>query len=214
MKQAAETKPRPKRGRPPLLTTDMRRQRILDAAERVFTSVGYGAATIEEIARTAGMSKKTLYGLFADKRAIFTALTDVIDFYPTEALYTERTNSRAELRDRLLTLAELALSKRQLEMTRLVISEARHCPELAEDFRAKAVSKGKAYLARALQSYLETNPRITIPDVDKVAITLFSGIIGDLHFRALLGETPASRRNLLSHIDSTMDLMLPDPEKG
>lgn len=201
---------KPKRGRPPSLTEDMRRQRILDAAERVFTSIGYGAATMEEIAHAAGMSKKTLYGIFPDKRALFTALISDIDLYPADALHDDRTNSREALRKRLLTIAELALSKRQLEVTRLVISEARHYPELADEFHAKGIQKGKAYLVGALQSFQDANPTLAIPNIESTAITLFGAIIGDLHFRALLGEAPVSRRKLQAHIDTSMDLVLPN----
>jgi AcrR family transcriptional regulator len=200
----------PRRGRPPLLSEDTRRQRILDAAEDVFIRIGYGAATMEEIARAAGMSKKTLYGMFPDKRALFTALINVLDVYPTEALQPNPANSRKELRARLLSLAELALSRRQVEMTRLVISEARHCLELADEFHTKGVEKGRAYLVNALRSFQDANPRLEIPDIENTAITLFAAVIGDLHFRALLGEEPASRRKLEAHIDKAMDLVLPN----
>jgi AcrR family transcriptional regulator len=193
-----------------VLTEDMRRQRILDAAERVFTTIGYGAATMEEIARTAGMSKKTLYVMFPDKRALFTALTSVLDIYPAEALHSDPTSSRKDLRARLLKLAEVVLTKRQVEMTRLVISEARNCPELAEEFHAKAMHEGRAYLVNALQSFADANPKIAIPDVEGTAITLFAAILGDLHFRALLGEKAVSRRRLEAHIDSAMNLVLPN----
>jgi AcrR family transcriptional regulator len=210
LKKPSVVAPKPKRGRPPVLTEDTRRQRILDAAESVFTDIGYGAATMEEIARAAGMSKKTLYGMFPDKRALFTALTNVIEIYPAEALDPDPANSRKELRARLLTLAEVALSKRQIEMTRLVISEARHCPELAEEFHTKAMEKGRAYLVNALQTFADANPRIAIPDIESTAITLFSAILGDMHFRALLGEKVVSKRKLEAHVDGAIDLVLPN----
>lgn len=201
---------KPKRGRPPVLTEDMRRQRILDAAERVFTDIGYGAATMEEIARAAGMSKKTLYGMYPDKRSLFTALTNVIEIYPAAALDPDPANSRKEFRARLLALAELAMSRRQVEMTRLVISEARHCPELAEEFHAKAMHQGRAYLVNALQTFADANPEIEIPDIEGTAVTLFAAILGDMHFRALLGENVASRRKLEAHIDKAINLVLPN----
>ena len=203
----------PKRGRPPSLTEDMRRDRILQAAERVFTTIGYGATTMEEIAQAAGMSKKTLYGVFPDKRGLFTALIGDIDLYPSTRMHDTRADSREALRKRLLTLAELALGRRQVEMTRLVISEARHCPELTEEFHARAIRKGKDYLAHALRSYSESNPRNAIVDVESTAVALFGAVIGDLHLRALLGDEPLSRRQLQRHIDSAMDLILPVASK-
>ncbi|HWK32857.1 MAG TPA: TetR/AcrR family transcriptional regulator [Hyphomicrobium sp.] len=202
--------PQPRRGRPPVITEALRRTRILEAAEQVFTDIGYGATTMEVIARAAGMSKKTLYGMFPDKRALFTALINLTEAYPEEALGLGAANSREELRARFLALAEIALSKRQVEMTRLVVAEAKHCPELAEVFHARLMVKGRAYLTAALQSFADANPDITIPDIEGTAITLFSAVLGDLHFRALLGEKPVSRRKLAAHIDKAMNLVLPN----
>jgi len=70
--------------------------------------------------------------------------------------------------------------------------------------------KGRAYLTAALQSFADANPDITIPDIEGTAITLFSAVLGDLHFRALLGEKPVSRRKLAAHIDKAMNLVLPN----
>lgn len=212
--QSAGAAPRPKRGRPPALSPDARRQRILDAAESVFTSIGYGAATMEQIARVAGMSKKTLYGLYPDKQSLFTDLISDLDTYPASALTKDPASSLEELRARLLTLAELALSRGQIEMIRLVISEARHNPELAETFHEKGIKKGRRYLTESLQSFKNANPDIEIHDVEWTAVTLFGAIIGNLHFRALLGEPPVSRRVLQSQIDAAIELVLPNLRKS
>jgi len=202
--------PQPRRGRPPVITEARRRTCILEAAEQVFTDIGYGATTMEIVARAAGMSKKTLYNMFPDKRALFTALINLSEPYPEDALRHGAANSREELRARFLALAEIALSRRQVEMTRLVIAEAKHCPELAEVFHTRSMVKGRAYLAAALQSFSDANPDITIPDVEGSAITLFSAVLGDLHFRALLGEKTVSRRKLVARIDKAMKLVLPN----
>uniref|UniRef100_UPI00262968AD TetR/AcrR family transcriptional regulator n=1 Tax=uncultured Rhizobium sp. TaxID=155567 RepID=UPI00262968AD len=66
-------------GRLPVMPEDDRRQLILRAAEKVFTASGFGAATMEEIAKRCGMSKKTLYKLFPDKMSVFAALIDSHD---------------------------------------------------------------------------------------------------------------------------------------
>lgn len=204
---------KPRRGRPPTLSPEERKQRILEAAESVFTDIGYGAATMEEIARLAGMSKRTLYGLYPDKRSLFADLISDIDTYPAGALAADPASSLKELRTRLLTLAELALSPRQIEVTRLVISEAGHSPELAEEFHERGIREGRRYLSEALQSFKAANPEAEIDDVERTAVTLFGAIIGDLHFRALLGEEPASRRVLQSQIDSAIALVFPNLRK-
>src|SRR5262245_28078149 len=62
------------RGRPLQLSEAERRRRLLDAAERVFLDAGYGDATMDDVARKARMSKKTLYRLFPTKEQLFAAV--------------------------------------------------------------------------------------------------------------------------------------------
>jgi AcrR family transcriptional regulator len=56
------------RGRPPL---ELDERALLDAATEVFASEGYFGATMEEIARRAGISKALLFRRFASKDALF-----------------------------------------------------------------------------------------------------------------------------------------------
>ena len=50
------------------------RERVLEAATRVFARRGYGAASIEEIAEEAGFSHGAVYSNFAGKEALFLAV--------------------------------------------------------------------------------------------------------------------------------------------
>ncbi len=47
------------------------RERILDAAERLFAERGYAATSLREIARAAGVHQPGLYNYYADKRALY-----------------------------------------------------------------------------------------------------------------------------------------------
>jgi AcrR family transcriptional regulator len=51
-----------------------RRQRLLEAAESLFSTVGYRATTMAAIARQAGFAKATVYAYFADKDDVFRAV--------------------------------------------------------------------------------------------------------------------------------------------
>jgi AcrR family transcriptional regulator len=51
-----------------------RRDKLLDVAERLFTTTGFRATTIEGLAEAAGLSKVTVYGYFNDKDAVFEAV--------------------------------------------------------------------------------------------------------------------------------------------
>ncbi len=49
----------------------MHRREILDAAERVFVRNGFGAATVEQVAREADFAVGTIYNFFESKRKLF-----------------------------------------------------------------------------------------------------------------------------------------------
>jgi AcrR family transcriptional regulator len=50
------------------------RARVLAAARQVFARVGLRAATIEEVAHRAGVTRQAVYELFGDKNALFHAV--------------------------------------------------------------------------------------------------------------------------------------------
>jgi AcrR family transcriptional regulator len=59
------------------LTADERRQAILDAALDVFARRGYHAASIDEIAHAAGISKALIYEHFPSKRDLHVSLLEM-----------------------------------------------------------------------------------------------------------------------------------------
>jgi AcrR family transcriptional regulator len=59
-----------KKGRVPRA---VREQQLLDVAEEQFAAHGYGGASLEEIARLAGISRPILYDHFGDKEGLYVA---------------------------------------------------------------------------------------------------------------------------------------------
>src|SRR3954452_10771899 len=53
-----------------------KRRQILDGARKVFLKLGFDGASMGEIARSAGVSKGTLYVYFADKNHLFEAIVE------------------------------------------------------------------------------------------------------------------------------------------
>jgi AcrR family transcriptional regulator len=53
-----------------------KRRQILDGARKVFMNLGFDGASMGEIARSAGVSKGTLYVYFADKSRLFEAIVE------------------------------------------------------------------------------------------------------------------------------------------
>jgi AcrR family transcriptional regulator len=53
------------------------RRQIVEAARRLFAEYGYAGATIEAIAREAGVAPETVFATFGNKRTILAALIDI-----------------------------------------------------------------------------------------------------------------------------------------
>lgn len=72
---------RPPRGRhrlPPEVIARSQRERLLEAAVRVVAEKGYGATTVADLTREAGISRTTFYAMFEDKEACFLAAYDSV----------------------------------------------------------------------------------------------------------------------------------------
>lgn len=65
---------RPRRGRPPKAEAGPTRERLLDAALRLFAERGFGDTTVRQIARAVGVTDAAIYAHFAGKQALFDAL--------------------------------------------------------------------------------------------------------------------------------------------
>ena len=59
---------------PPDVDDGVKRRQILEGASEIFMSAGFDAASMNDIARAAGVSKGTLYAYFDSKVALFEAL--------------------------------------------------------------------------------------------------------------------------------------------
>ncbi len=52
------------------------RRAILDAAQEIFTEMGYGAASIRDVVRRSGLAAGTFYNYFHDKQSVFHAVLE------------------------------------------------------------------------------------------------------------------------------------------
>jgi len=74
----AGTRPASLGGRPSRAESEKLGERILDAATSLFLAHGYGATSIEQVARKTRISKRTFYHRFEDKPTLFGAVVNRI----------------------------------------------------------------------------------------------------------------------------------------
>jgi AcrR family transcriptional regulator len=69
------------------LRSEWRHQEVLDAARRIFSRLGYAAASVEEIAKEAGMAKGTIYVHFKSKEEVFaTVLVGDLEYLTNQTI--------------------------------------------------------------------------------------------------------------------------------
>jgi AcrR family transcriptional regulator len=141
------------RGRPPVRTDDETRHLIADAARREFLARGYVGASVDEIAKNAGVSKKTLYRLIPAKADLFRAsVTDRIAQFilavDDESL--AGLDIAAALEKLMIEYGHLTLSPDTIAIQKLAIAEVDRFPELAASFYADAIVVTQTALAKFL----------------------------------------------------------------
>ena len=129
------------------------RHLIAEAAMREFLTHGYAGACMDDVAKRAKVSKKTLYRLIPAKADLFrVSVTDRIAGFLQEAEAKIDTLDVAGALEHYLTeLGNLTLSGDTIAILRLAIAEADRFPELATNFYADAVLTGESVLTRFLK---------------------------------------------------------------
>ena len=164
------------------------RGRLLgEAAEAVFIRDGYAAASMDEVARQAGMSKRTLYQVFPSKAALFeaTIAAAVAPLHLDTELEREADLGIA-LSGILEASARHLLSLRQTAIFRLVIAEGQRSPELAEALHRVIIGRGASALQRRLATAMREGV-VMLDDAEVAARFLFGMAVGPIQIKMLLG---------------------------
>ena len=184
---------------------------IVATARDLFFMHGYGATSIETIARAAGISKRTFYHRFENKaavfKAVFNALVQRIKPADSESLF-EGKSCEESLNHVAQALLVASLSPDALSLQRLVISEAARFPELAlamsqQGARQEAIER----IAKLLKKESEAG-RLEIEDPSIAAELFLQLVIGLPQRRALGLGKPMTESELKSWARSSVKIFL------
>lgn len=158
--------------RPDLNFPDQQEQQmraaILWTALRLFSQKGYAAATMDEIAEAAGLSKAGVYFYFPSKQALFLAALDnpVSLQQMNAALQAQAARTGASLEEGLFQIVRTYLSffedEKFVTLLKVTLSEGLRDPQITRGFKEKIVQIGSENVARFLQAYLELDPEVLI----------------------------------------------------
>ncbi len=136
-----------------------KRRQILDGARKVFMNLGFDGASMNEIARSAGVSKGTLYVYFADKSRLFEAIVEA------EAIEQGRVTFNLDpARDAEITLREFGQAYIQLlcrpgggSSIRTVMAIAERMPDVGSRYYVNVLERTIDHLADYLQAHVRPN---------------------------------------------------------
>ncbi|WP_336488363.1 TetR/AcrR family transcriptional regulator [Methylobacterium nigriterrae] len=148
------TTPRRPRGRPQARSDQETLAVIAEAARHRFVETGYSNTPMEQVAKAAGVSTKTLYRLVPTKADLF-KLTISERIGRFMLALDEGLLARlpfADALERLMTkYGELVLSAEVIAVQKLVLSESDRFPELAQEFQSGAIQAMQDVIARLLR---------------------------------------------------------------
>ena len=170
-----------------------KRTAILDAATDLFVEQGYGAVSMDAIARAANVSKATLYAHFASKDALFATIINEAcraRMLPDDFAAGMALDPCGDVRPSLVALGRrllgFLLEPRSLAIHRVVIAEGARFPELGRAFFENGPVKTCAALGAWLARQHEAG-RLTIGDPLVAAEHLIGMLKPGLFLRATLG---------------------------
>lgn len=142
-----------RRGRPVTLSPEARREAIFAALEDVHAEVGLDGATMQIIARRAGMSKRTLYDVFPSRTALLRAYMDRVAEQFIQPLPGSETELPiAERLNRILTRnARHQGYGLPLDILRTFMAQVPACPEIGRDLVDRLMQRDLRILTQELQ---------------------------------------------------------------
>lgn len=152
---------------------------ILLGALEVFTTRGYAAASMDRIAKAAGVSKPTVYSYFQNKERLFIALIQQLTQQADRTIDDLQSGPASQMppEEALRLLALTALenfthNQKLPTFMRLIIGESERFPELAKTF----VREVQKPLIERLKLYFVSQPQLNLADPE-VAARIFAGSV-------------------------------------
>ncbi|WP_441279521.1 TetR/AcrR family transcriptional regulator [Tardiphaga sp. 172_B4_N1_3] len=177
--------------------SDERTEHLLTVAKTTFTLKGFAATTMDDIAGAAGMSKKTLYKMFASKSELFRAMLlrslPQVRFGHVETKGTPIDRLRLSLKH----IVDIALAPDEIALHRLIISERLLSPDIAGIFAEVIFELGAKDVVEALKQ-VTIRPELREQPIKQVSEMLLGMVFANDHFRLMADNSYRLNRRMLN----------------
>jgi len=193
-----------RRGRPTLEAVESINAAVMHAAHTMFLSDGYHTASMEAIARRAGVSKKTLYARFATKAELFAAVvTNQVAKWSAHAGRFDHAlppTLKERLEHHAAMFLETQAQPEAQAFERLLLTEARNFPELTRIYQQSAVQFALDVIVRELETAAAQEQR-PLRDAQAAAQMFMAAMTSWSSLNSMLGiqTTAAERRRVAKY---------------
>jgi AcrR family transcriptional regulator len=184
---------------------------ILAAAKRAFLAGGFGAVSMDAIAREAAVSKATVYAHFGSKEELFGAVIgrECERFFASfSAGELDPSDVRASLTVLGRRFLELVLSPEAIALHRIILGEVTRFPVLGEVFWRAGPERQRMQIEAYLQSATASGA-LSLADARLAAEQFVSLVRGDIQLRQLLRLGPElSPRETQTAVEAAVDTFI------
>ncbi|MGZ0705159.1 TetR/AcrR family transcriptional regulator [Pseudomonas piscis] len=194
----------------PKRLTDLKRNAIVQAAIREFRTSGFDITSMDKIAATAGVSKRTVYNHFPSKEELFAEILNklwVSISTQTEITYHSDQPLREQLAGLLRAKLLLLADDNFLDLARVAIAAAIHSPERAQNMVARLGEREEG-LARWIRG-AQADGRLKPVDPEFAAQQLH-GLLKSFALwpQITLGQPPLAADVQSRVVESALDMFL------
>jgi TetR/AcrR family transcriptional repressor of mexJK operon len=180
---------------------------ILAAAKRTFLAAGFGAVSMDTIAREAGVSKATVYAHFAGKEELFGAVIGrecELYFARFSAGELDPRDVRASLTVLGRRFLELLLSPESIALYRIILGEVTRFPSLGEVFWRAGPERQRVQIEAFLRS-ASASGTLVLSNTRLAAEQFVSLVRGDIQLRhALRLAAEADQRGISTAVEGAV----------
>ena len=187
-----------------------KRHQIMDGARSVFLGSGFDGASMNDIARAAGVSKGTLYAYFNSKDELFEAIIRGEYAQSAERLCTFRREGdvREMLRDFGVRLISRMAEPGTRALARVVIAAVEKFPNVGRAFYEAGPLYGATRLAAELEN-LEKSGALNVPDPERAAWQFVDLCQSYVYKRLLFGVVDSiSREDIEASVEAGVDVFM------
>jgi AcrR family transcriptional regulator len=179
-----------------------KRRQIIEGGRKVFMTQGFDGASMGEIARTAGVSKGTLYVYFTSKEQLFEAIVYQECRAQAEGIFTldPKDHDIEGVMSRLgVAYMEFLCQKAATSAMRTVIAIADRMPEIGQRFYETGPAMGISALARYLQTQVDAGV-LAIDDCEIAAAQFLEACQATLFKRAMFNIRPLPTTERIAYV--------------